>query len=584
MPNATLIHIRTADEAKAIPIPDEARALPFTIIRAGQGGTTLSHDQVMEQLPRWVDKYNVGILLDTRKVYLGPRDFEFNRGQHTSLIQSETRRLTSTRLMIRKYQEDEANVQRELNRLKEASRYGSRGKPLDELRQELLSWPSIIDVQFGPYYDDLSNKFVNVGELVVTFLPVAYTATDMGFGRGKYAVTNPVRFVVKENGALSGIGVGDSTTYHPHISQNNVCGGNMSGVFAVMAQSNDFLGAMSVLEEYSLSHKTNDYYNRTWHHQAWAWWQDFQRGNKRELWLFEGRWDGASFRIARPGGPITTFKDFFGGSVDDVAHVGSGLSFISKTDVSTYRRGPGVQERPCYSCRQIIGGCSCHGAICVPCGQVETSCGCPVVEGERAGVRQVRITGGTWTYLTSTQALEGLVCESESRGCWCGRSARIQGPRGYFCEQHIPATVRARFTQVNDAPTVTPEAIEQRRMVRFERDERWLCEYGQTAQGATGRLCRNDAAEGYEDVHDWLLQHPNDLTPQYWCDDHRPVMVRHIHEHSHAGAMIRRSHSHNHEHLEDHDSRPDYVPDHDGEHIAFRYQTGIRRMNHERIT
>ena len=596
-----------------IPIPDEAAVdaaqeqlatkEKYWVVKAGDKKIAVGTGDLSAKLKKWAGEYRIVVLLDTATVYLGPKDFRFGRGKEAEKLRAQQQQLTAVKQMMTSYQQQEADTQREIARLKALAKNPKAGTSLDEIIAEVKSWPHVIDFLPGPVEDPITKVFLLPGEFVLTLVPTAYQGTDNEAGRGKWAVTNPIRLRIRENGTISGIaGVNAHrdrhnflTTHHPHMSADSICAGNLTRIYRAVSAANDVLGALYALGEYAVSHGENDYMARHFYIPAWAWWEKFVTDRDfHDLWTFGGKWDGDSIRMNRAESTLVKMSEMFG-DVGAAAHVGSIKRYISKGDVEEFTKAmkKGGAPSKCLGCGRGSLGCPCHQNLCPDCGSEFRHCVCPPLSGHPQMVRLI-IWRGRVVRLTRNSE-RGYTCEfiNPESGGSCRRDA-IYSFDGHFpryaCREHLdkePLALWKRaealskvWAEANDPPgswRIAP-GIETRTLPG---GDMYICEYVREGAGPCGARALEGYTRGIENVP----------RPHFWCREHAPLApilpVRHDHTHTHRGAGPRGGtikHTHPHEHPSG-VVLTEEVEQHDNNHLAFLAATGMQLtdLSHERI-
>jgi hypothetical protein len=519
------------------------------------------------------DGSQLAVLPGSSHVYVVPPSFEFGgaiRNQRLSMVEADIR---SWQQQIDMSTSRIRELQQELARLNGNSR--PRRSDREALRAELLTWPTVIDVTFGPAYDALTGMFIPPSAFVITFLPSAYEGVDLGWSHGRFAVTNPVRLIVYNSGSIQPIGSPPwNVSLHPHLTVAAVCVGNMADAYDATLTAGDVLGAAMLLEAFAISHRRRDYYNASWAREAWAWWQHVMLEQHEPYysgWLFDGRWDGRRIRVAAPGEPIVDIEEFFGGSLREILHIADVRPYVNPEDVAAYRRTAGSSLSTCDACGLPVNGCPCH-AGCQGCNQPPVACLCPAQPGHYPPVKGIRVNGVLWTRRPS------VGCDGGETECApdISYAGRVGGRLTYWCPEHAPADVRAAFEQADASPEMRRQAYEARLLesppTRTTRRLQW----------------RHPAAYRYCDVcgdvaHLTLLAGRRVL--RELCVEHEPVLrlpvLRHQHQHTHANGL---THQHYHEHPQ-RDVATERINYHAEDHLAYQLPRGgpVRRRPHDEI-
>ena len=506
-----------------------------SVVNVRRRTTKMTRDQVAKRLPVWLRKYKIALAVDSQRITLAERDFLFRRESGAMELKKVQATIVNTRSLIHQYQVQEAKTNVQLNEIKEKLAKRIKGVDVDEVRREALTWPGVLDVLFGPAVDPITGLIVATGTFIITFLPVAYLGTDMGYPAAAWAVSNPIRFLVKEDGTVYGVGTSPTTSYHPHLLENRLCGGNLMKPFGVMVRENSVLGAIGVLNEWRIGHGEGHYQDHDWMKKAWRWWDEVfvhpSPARNPAAWMFDGRWDGRTIQLSTKDGinTLTNIEEFFGGPMEAIVHVGLAKNYIKPDDVKAYcdaiAKG-GVYGKPCRACGRPNTGCPCHTTGCGGCGKNATVCTCRPLEGHAPPPK-------TFTIDTIIYKL---------------------APVGYYCEHEDPKTYNL---------CRAPAAYGRNCVPYFVCDEHLPADAKKYLDEYIGKAVKK-LAQG-------------EVIP----DPARGPTTRHNHKHAHEGGL---EHTHHHEHFRA-DAVTERITEHDSNHTVYSKGEGygVRRTKHEAI-
>ncbi len=507
-----------------------------TVLNTRRRARIMTRDQVAKRLPVWLRRYKIALAVDSRKLTLAENDFLFKRTATATELKQVQGGINQTKGLIAQYQAQLATAQVRLNEVKEKMKGRVKGADPEEIRKEALTWPGVIDILFGPATDPVTGQHVAPGTFIITFLPVAYQGVDVGQPAGAWAVSNPIRFLVKEDGTVYGVGVTPLTTYQPHMLENRICTGNLMKPFGVMVRENNVLGAIGVLDEWRISHGEGHYQDHEWAGKAWLWWDEVfvhpAPKRKPKAWLFDGRWDGRTIQLSTKDGinTLTNIEEFFGGPLEAIVHVGTGKRYIKPEQVKAYvdwqEKNAKDNGGQCLACGRETKGCPCHKVTCSGCRHINWTCTCRPL----TGFVPLPKTFIAADILYTVVAGKGYWCEHVMpNGAYCHADAiftRRTAPT-YLCEEHLPPPAKKHLDTLRKTAIATAE---------------------------------------------------NPLVP----DPERGVTMRHNHKHTHGS--VPNGHTHQHEHYRT-DALDERIGMHDEDHTAYSKADGfaVRRGKHEGI-
>lgn len=520
----TLAVFNTLGTAKDIPHRTTAK-----ITGSGAAARTI--------LTEWVSTPNLRLFaqLDVGTLFIAPSDIVFSRTKLPAQLKQAQAKLTTTTQARQNYEEAERSAVSVVESLKAKMSEAHYGPTIDAIREQVMAWPETLDFKVGPCWDAMSRSVIPANTMVITFLPVLYNGDDInGVGPDprKWAATNPVRLILKEDGHLTSF-AGGADSFHPHLLGDRVCGGNVSGILAVMMQENSVGGALDALRVYAVSHQERDYMDKVWAGKAWNWWQQHVVLD-REPWR-RGNWDGKTVILSADNTPIVNIEDYFAASVENIVHVGtSGLHYVTKESIAAYVTSKDTVRKATGLCRMsghALMACPCHAGVCSESFVKDYLCRIPAVDNFIAVPLIYHVGRATWRYVQPEEL--GVHCEfiNPRTDRYCAKPATMHNSLGaprWVCDEHIPAEAK--------------EAIVEQVKTR------------------------------------------SDLGPLATNENMR-AMIRHHHEHSHPtypGADMTFTHSHHHEHPIE-DAVTPQISVHDIFHAAFRgAHTGTSVLRHRR--
>lgn len=495
------------------------------------------------RVTEWLSIPNVRLFaqLDVRTLYISPDDIVFMRTKLPAQLKQQEVKVKQLDEYRIRYEEDAKTARIVADELRAKMAENQRGPAVNDIRDQLLSWPQVFDFKVGPCWDSMSRTVIPANTMVVSFIPVLYDgddipniglATTKQGGGHRWAPTTPIRLILNEAGALTGF-TGNAATFHPHILGDRVCQGNLTRLLSVMLRENNVTGAADCLRQYSVSHHLQDWMDRTFAAKSWNWWNKHVIHGE-ETWRL-GSWDGKTVSVAGDNTPIVNIEEFLGGPLEDIFHVASVKKYVTPTMIQAYiAQKPTVATTGKGYCRMSghpLLDCACHNAWCSASMTADFLCTTDPIDNFIPVPREYASADGSRVrYLSQEEYNQNVACEySRPNGTYCGVTAEMRRLTGrgitWMCAAHVPAEIKATITE--RVKTLSEMAN------RF-------------GTGITGT-------------------------------------VRHHHEHDHPtgyGGVYK--HSHHHEHPKEHVAS-ELIQVHDRNHTAFRgAHTGTSILRHRR--
>ena len=495
------------------------------------------------RITEWLSIPNVRLFaqLDVRTLYISPGDIVFMRTKLPIQLKQQEVKIQQLEEYRIRYEEGAKTARQVADDLRAKMEENQRGPSVNDIRDQLLSWPQVFDFKVGPCWDSMSRTVIPANTMVVSFIPVLYDGDDMPNvgaatpeqgGGHRWAPTNPIRLILNEAGALTAF-TGTAATLHPHILGDRVCQGNLTRLLSVMLRENNVTGAADCLRQYSISHHEQDWMDRTFAGRSWAWWNKHVVQGE-EAWRL-GSWDGKSVSVATDNTPIVNIEEFLGGPLEDIIHVGTAKKYVTPTMIKNYlvhKTGLQPVKGYCRMSGHSLLACECHTHWCSSSMKADFLCTATPIDNFVPVPREyTSVNGSKVRYITEEEASRDYICEFlRPNGNYCAKLAQMSRLAGtaprWMCEAHLPEDVKT--------------AIKERVKSLSE-----LAMRGGVNVGG---------------------------------------MLRHFHDHGHPDRRGDQPylHSHNHEHPKEH-TADTQINVHEANHTAFRgAHTGTSTIRHRR--